>query len=84
MKKSEFMKKYMRLRPTAKQWREAAEKAFRAGCIDLESAPDNFLAVYPLAGAVLEREAGWMLNGSLCAATRRQQRREANNIKYFI
>lgn len=75
---------YTRLRPTARQWREAAEKALRAGCIDLEYAPNNFLAVYPLAGAVLEREAGWMLNGSLCAATRRQQRREANNIKCFI
>lgn len=84
MKKSEFMRKYMKLRPTAKEWRHAAAQAFRAGCIDLSSVPDNFLAVYPLAGAVLEREAGWMLGGSSNEAICRQQRRLANNIKCFI
>ena len=83
MTKHEYMKKVMRLRPSAKDWRELAEKAIRSGCIDYESAV-NYREVYPLAIAIADRLASLWGTGSTSEETRRYIRREVNNIKCFI
>ena len=83
MTKQEYIKKVMRLRPSAKDWRELAEKAIRSGCIDYKNAV-NFIEVYPLTIAITDRLTSWWRTGSTSEETRRYTRREVNNIKRFI
>ena len=83
MTKKEYIKLAMRLRPSAKDWRELVEKAIRSGCIDYESAT-NYKEVYPLAIAIVHRLTDWWENGSMSDETRRYTRREVKNIKCFI
>ena len=82
--KEDFIDRAMECCPTEKKWREYIDKALEKGLIDLEDAPDNFMAVYPLVGAMLEMWAGWAINGSSYEATRRQMRRKANFIKRHL
>ena len=82
--KEDFIEKAMECIPTEKEMRETIEKALEKGLVNLSVAPDNFMAVYQLVGAMLEMWAGWAINGSSYEATRRQMRRKANFIKRHL
>ena len=82
--KEDFIQRAMECRPTEEKWRSFINLALEKNLIDLKDAPDNFMAVYPLVGAMLEMWAGWAINGSSHEETRRQMRRKANFIKRHL
>lgn len=56
----------------------------QSGCIDLEKCHQNYVPAYWVMGALFERAANQCINGSVYDHARRQARKEANNIKWFI
>lgn len=83
MTKKEYIKLAMRLRPSAKDWRELVEKAIRSGCIDYARVKD-YIGVYPLAIAIVRTLTGWWETGSHNEKIIRWTCREVKNIKCFI
>ena len=63
---------------------ECLDEILQSGCIDLDKCPQNYIPAYWVMGALFERAANQCIKGSIDDRTRRQARKEANNIKRFI
>jgi hypothetical protein len=84
MTKDEFIENAKTLLISEEELQRYAELVIKNGDIDLESAPDNYLAVYPFMVALYEVRANWMAKGSLNERVRREIRRKANKLKPTI
>lgn len=78
MEKQEFMQKYNDIKESViKAMDEALTRAIGNEVIDLEKCVGNYLDVYPLIGAVLQRELHYILDGSSSNSVTRLQKRKA-------
>lgn len=80
--KEDFIKRYNDVKESVIDAMEKAlERAIGNEVIDLENAVDNYTDVYPLIGAVLQREALHCLEGGSYEDTRRRQKRQATKYR---
>lgn len=71
MEKQEFIKKYNNVKESVvKAMDEALARAIGNDAIDLEKCVGNYLDVYPLIGAALQRELNSILEGGSESSTR--------------
>lgn len=78
MEKQVFIKKYNNVKETViKAMDDALNRAIGNDVIDFEKCVGNYLDVYPLIGAVLQRELIYILEGSSCDNVTRSQKRKA-------
>lgn len=78
MEKQEFIQKYNDVKESViKAMDEALTRAIGNEVIDFEKCVGNYLDVYPLIGAVLQRELYYILYGSSEDSVIRSQKRKA-------
>ena len=76
--KEDYIKRYNEVKQNVIDAMEKAlERAIGNNVLDLANMEDNYLDVYPLIGAVLQRQTAECLEGSSYESTRRQQKRQA-------
>jgi len=80
--KENFIKRYNDVKTDVIEAMDLAlEKAIGNNALDLDKMVDNYLDVYPLIGAVLQREIAHCLEGSSYESTRRAQKRQATKYR---
>lgn len=73
-----FRKRYNDIKDTViAAMEEALERAIGNKALDLDNMNDNYADVYPLIGAVLQRETNHVLEGSSYDKVRRAQKRKS-------
>lgn len=76
--KENYIKRYNAVKQSViDAMEQALERAIGNNALDLDNMDDNYLDVYPLIGAVLQRQTAEILEGSSYESTRRQQKRQA-------
>ena len=74
----EFIKRYNQIKESVVEAMEIAlERAIGNQVLDFDSMAGDFSDVYPLIGAVLQKETNHCLDGSAYEHTRKAQRRQA-------
>lgn len=80
--KENYIKRYNDVKESViKAMEQALERAIGNKVLDLDNMEDNYLVVYPLIGAVLQKQAAECLEGSSYESTRRQQKRQATKYR---
>lgn len=76
MEKREFINKYNNVKESViKAMDEALTRAIGNDVVDLDKCVGNYLDIYPLIGAVLQRELNYILEGGDESTTRRTKRK---------
>ncbi|MBD5178130.1 MAG: hypothetical protein HDT00_00315 [Bacteroidales bacterium] len=76
--KENYIKRYNAVKQNVIDAMEKAlERAIGNKVLNFDGMEDNYLDVYPLIGAVLQRQVAEGLEGSSYESTRRQQKRQA-------
>ena len=77
--KEDFINHYKSLKENIiESMDKALERAIGNGCIDLDKAIGNYADVYPLMGAVLQREVSNCLGEFISKEMHREMKRKAN------